>query len=77
MSVIRHNVLKHFFLREDIALLAVAHEPESRRLMVKIIRYAEVVLSYFLNADASVDLHVVAEVVLCHVFALGENVVCV
>lgn len=75
MSVIRHDIHKHFFLCQDVTIFAVALEPESRSLMVKVVCYAEIILSHFLNIFVDCNLHVVAQVILCNVMALRKYVV--
>ena len=74
MSVICHDVHEHLLLGEDVIVFAVAHEPESRSLMVKVISYAEIVLSHLLNGIVYYLL-VVVQIILSNILTLREDVV--
>jgi len=75
VGIVCHDVHKHLLLSQDVTFLAVTKEPKSRCLVVKVICNAQVVLSNFLNCVSSVDFHVIAEVIFCHVCALCENII--
>ena len=75
VSVVCHDVLKHFFLCQDVSILAVTLKPESRCLMVKVISYAEIIHSYSFNVFICINLHIVTEIIFRHVCALSKYIV--
>ena len=73
VGIVCHDILKHVLLCQDVSVLAVALQPESGRLMVKVICYCEIVHSDSL--DILIYLLFVSQVVLLHVFALSKNII--
>lgn len=75
MCIVRHDVLKHFLLCQDVTILTVALKPESRSLMVKVICYAEIVHSHSFNVFICFNHCFVAEIIFRHIITLSEYVI--
>ena len=49
VGVVAHNVLVHFFFREQLSVFSVTLQPQSWRSRVKIVGDAQVILPHFFN----------------------------
>ena len=74
VGVVRHDILEHVLLSQNVTFLTVALQPESGRLVIKVVGYGEVIHSDPL--DILIDLFLISQVVLFYVLSLGEYIVC-